>query len=503
MIAVLQFDAVSVSVMERMLVNGRLPVLDGLIRRGCRLELDTPARAFAAGAFHSLYSGEALGDHGLYYPFLWSPADQRVRYMHSVPPAPRTAWERIAEAGGRALVIDPYESRPPGKVHGAVVSGVALTDRVVLQGWSVPGEERRRMLRRHGAAPSVEEVFGRPRMKDLRLLRGVLEAGPGRVAAAARERLRGGEYDLAWISFASAHIAGHQFWDRSQVDDAHLDDAERELLDTGLEAVYAAVDRAIGEIVDALPAGADLIVCSPVGMEVNTSRADLLGEMLDAVLAGGTTDPGRGGSPGFLWRLRGAVPRSVRAGVARAMPDALAREVACRLDSRGIDWGQTEAFALPADAQGYVRLNLRGREREGIVGPEAVGELVSRIESGLATFDDIGGGPAVKRVVRTAHAYPGARSGALPDLIIEWSDAPATRLEGVVSPELGEVRRHGGASGRAGNHPPDGAWAVLVPGEGGAVAEVDVARIEDVAATAVSLCGGDMAGIARRSMIER
>ena len=50
MICVLQFDAASVAVVDRMLPAGRLPVLAGLIERGRRIALDTPANHFAAGA---------------------------------------------------------------------------------------------------------------------------------------------------------------------------------------------------------------------------------------------------------------------------------------------------------------------------------------------------------------------------------------------------------------------------------------------------------------------
>ena len=49
MICVLQFDAASVAVVDRMLAAGRLPALAGLIERGERMALQTPADHFAAG----------------------------------------------------------------------------------------------------------------------------------------------------------------------------------------------------------------------------------------------------------------------------------------------------------------------------------------------------------------------------------------------------------------------------------------------------------------------
>ena len=108
MICVLQFDAASVAVVDRMLGEGRLPALAGLISRGRRTPLATPASHFAAGAFHTLYSGVEIGDHGLFYPFQWDASSQRARYMTAFP-APPAIWERLARAGQRTLAIDPVQ----------------------------------------------------------------------------------------------------------------------------------------------------------------------------------------------------------------------------------------------------------------------------------------------------------------------------------------------------------------------------------------------------------
>ena len=89
MICVLQFDAASVALVERMLAEGELPELAALRERGRHTVLDTPAVDFAAGAFYTLYSGRELGDHGLFYPFQWSAAEQRARYARAFDaPAP-------------------------------------------------------------------------------------------------------------------------------------------------------------------------------------------------------------------------------------------------------------------------------------------------------------------------------------------------------------------------------------------------------------------------------
>ena len=501
MICVLQFDAASVAVVDRMLAAGRLPVLAGLIGRGRRIELRTPADHFAAGAFHTLYSGVELADHGLFYPFQWDAGAQRARYMTAFP-APPAIWERLARAGLRTLAIDPYESRPPRDWLGTYVCGWGFRDRVVLPRWSLPRAAGAQLAGFHGESPHATEIFGRPTVRELLALRTKLVAAPGRVADAAVELLGRDAYDLAWLTFSAAHLAGHQFWDLSQLAQPP-EPRERELLQGALQDVYAEVDAAFGHVLAALPDDCDVIVASAVGMDVNSSRADLLPQMLEAVLRGGpapANGDGNGGA-GAIWRLRAAIPTGARGAIAQALPDRVALELTARLELRGLDWSQTAAFCHPADNQGYIRLNLRGRERDGIVEPDEADELLRVISEGLATFRDPDGAPAVARVDRVAEHHVGERSGQLPDLVVQWSERPATTLAGVHSASFGDVLRRGTGSGRSGNHTPGDAWAVVASGAHAARTPSRPARLADVASTVAAVCGVGGDGLAGESLL--
>ena len=529
MLAILQFDSASVALLERMLGAGRLPALAGLRERGAWHDLQTPATHFAAGAFHTLYSGADIAEHGLFYPFQWSAPDQRVRYMSAFE-APAPVWERLGALGTRTLAIDPYESRPPRRPPlGTLVSGWQLSDRVVLQRWSSPVGTHERLQRLFGPPVAVEEVFGRHSAEELLALRRRLLTAPGRVADAATLLLEEQAFDLAWLTFSAAHVAGHQFWDLSQLDDLcrgrrsrpwcdGLDGDARRVLSGALEEIYEAVDAAFARVLAALPPDADVIAVSPVGMDVNTSRADLLPEMLDAVLRGDGAPaervpedaaglPPAGAAPssaGSIWRLRAALPTGLRAKVAGALPDRVALALTARLELRGLDWASTRVFAHPADNQGYLRLNLRGREREGIVDPADAEALMDEIAEGLLSFTDLDGTPAVKSVDRVWEAFgAGAHADRLPDLIVRWSDRPATLLEGLRSPRFGDVRRRGRGSGRSGNHTDGDAWAIVAPGASRAREPSRAPCLVDIAATAAGLAGADTASMAGEPLLER
>jgi predicted AlkP superfamily phosphohydrolase/phosphomutase len=499
-LAVIQLDAVSLPLIDRLMASGRMPVLHDLRSRGNWHVLETTADHFPAAAYPSLYSGYDVGEHGLHYSLQWSPVDQRLRYRHDFG-SPTLVWERIAAAGNSALVIDPYEQAPRRQFAGRAVSGWQFASVLNLERWSVPRGWCRGYERRLGGAPSIHEVFGSQSARSLLSRSRALLKASARVGDLAAHVLSREHVDFFWAALLAGHEAGHAFWDVAHLG---LDDGTTAELAEALPQTYEAADTALGRMCDALPDDADLIVVSPLGMGPDTSRVDLLPEMLELVLAAGRPGDGkpRAQAGSRIWHLRAAVPRPVRAAVALAAGARLSRALTARLSVSGIDWNETRAFVLPGDAQGLIRLNVRGREREGIVEPDAVDALVEEISDGLMTFQDLGGGPAVAGVDRAADHFPGLRTELLPDLVVRWSDTPGYPIEGVRSGRYGEVRRRGAGKGRTGGHTAD-AWVLVVPGASRARAPRGRPRITDVAATAYGYFGIDAPDVDGEPLLER
>jgi hypothetical protein len=107
------------------------------------------------------------------------------------------------------------------------------------------------------------------------------------------------------------------------------------------------------------------------------------------------------------------------------------------------------AFALPAFLDGRVRINLKGRERHGMV--EDLKAECAAVETLLgACRDALTGEPAVRAIdcpgIGNCEAGPFAA-----DMIVSWNGAPL----GLVHPELGTIgpvpfRRTGGHTGKDG-----------------------------------------------------
>jgi predicted AlkP superfamily phosphohydrolase/phosphomutase len=305
------------------------------------------------------------------------------------------------------------------------------------------------------------------------------------------------------LSFSAAHKAGHHFWDAASVVEDGLPAETQRALREALADVYVAVDAALGRTLAALPDDADVIVFSPTGMGPNTTRADLLPGMLGAVLNGNGSkrDDGGAGVRTPVWSLRSRVGPGARSLIARALPDRVVADITTRLYLRA-DWKRTRAVAVPGENKGYVRLNLRGRERDGIVDPADADGLLDAIAAGLLTFREADGRAPITKVTRIGELTGGRpHAERLPDLVVSWAaEAPARPLW-VSSPQHGEVAQRGVGSGRSGNHTDD-AWAIVLPGASRVRELGRPGRITDIGATACALLDADLTGLTGTPMLE-
>ena len=104
----------------------------------------------------------------------------------------------------------------------------------------------------------------------------------------------------------------------------------------------------------------------------------------------------------------------------------------------GLDPGKSKCFPVEnALSIGGIRVNLKGREPDGIISPgaemEAFCEDLSLKLLEIIDYDT--GIPMIKSVRRTSEMYQGEALDHLPDLLVEWSDE---KLLGAVGSGSGE-----------------------------------------------------------------
>jgi hypothetical protein len=132
MLALISFDAVVRPLFDRMIAQGRLPHCAELLRSGKTYSME--ATPIHASVYRSLYTGFPLSTHGVYYPLLWSAAEQRVKAAEPLNPD-HTVFARLDRAGRRVLIIDPPEGGQFAPRHGIALSGWQFTSRFVMSEW--------------------------------------------------------------------------------------------------------------------------------------------------------------------------------------------------------------------------------------------------------------------------------------------------------------------------------------------------------------------------------
>src|SRR5436190_1031401 len=147
-------------------------------------------------------------------------------------------------------------------------------------------------------------------------------------------------------------------------------------------------------------------------------------------------------------------------------------------------WPQMQAFAIPSFYDGRIRVNLRGRERDGVVDPSNYETVLEELESLIrACQDPHTGEPAAATIERSGISDPALLQGTDADLMVVWNRS----LCGLEHPEHGLIgpvpfRRTGGHTGPFG-------FAVVV-GNRAEVGDHGVRSAFDVAPTVVDLVGG-------------
>jgi predicted AlkP superfamily phosphohydrolase/phosphomutase len=259
--------------------------------------------------------------------------------------------------------------------------------------------------------------------------------------------------------------------------------------------VYRILDSATGVLADAAGGNGDVMVVSDHGggdlKGVVNLNAFLEARGFLAYGAGGTALGRRAANRVF--DLRRMVPEGLRTYVKRKLP-AL-RERAYETTSYTIlDWSHTRAFAY--GTFGNVVINVRGREREGIVEPEDYDAVRDEVAAALHELRGPNGETIVTAVHRREDLCYGPELSKIPDLIVEFDDY-AWLGKGSLQSRGGSLWDQieiepGSRHTYVGSHRTEGIIALTGPSAavGGSIA----ADIADVAPTMLYLLGQPVPG---------
>jgi predicted AlkP superfamily phosphohydrolase/phosphomutase len=471
--------------------DGSLPNLSALRQRGALGTLQTSADWLVSSPWPDVYTGTGVEEHGFSHYLIWRPEK-----MLSERPKPgwmplTPFWRKLGEDGRRVVAVDIPNTYPPESFDGVEVSSWSTSD-VLSSPATHPPELMDWIGERLGPPPCIKDAHRPATGKELleirdRWIRTTENATD--LGLALMEK--GYPWDLFFICLTATHHGGHKLWDLTGASE-ELGADEKETIQRALKEIYIACDAAVGRLIERAGDEAAVIVFSPVGMGPNTSRAELLPEMLRRILEDTSDAVDVSDDIGLLRGIRKRIPIGWRTWIKSCLPPALQDKLTLFWRSGDKDWSRTPAFCLFSDLSGYIRINLRGREEAGIVEPgEEYDQLCSKIAAGLATFvDGDSGEPVVRAVTEIAELYQcGRMLHHLPDLIVRWCARAAAEHRCITSPRYGTISWPTPGlepSGRSGEHSPDG--FIIASGDRFRPAgTIEGANILDLAPTVYSL----------------
>jgi predicted AlkP superfamily phosphohydrolase/phosphomutase len=487
-VLLLGLDAAEPELLRRWSASGELRSLRRLIDSGAAGEMATASRQFPDIAFHSVYTGRGPARVGRYFFIQPRRADGRLELLGERLSAGEPFWIEAGRRGRCCVVVDTPKLEPYPPARGVHIVGWG-SHGPVGPFTAHPAELGRELLTRYGPHPVGKcDDHGKSAASYRSLRRRLLDG------VEARRRLllhliRAQPWDLFFAVFAETHCVGHQFW--------HFYDPSHPLhprgdgsgLGTAVRDVYAAVDRAVGDLVEAAGPGTQVILFSSQGMRPQYHGRDLLSALLRRWGMGSAQNVSpdaaderseRAPQP-LLKVLREAVPLPLQYVVKRRLPRRLADALMTRfMGTVRLDLA-ARAFQVPNhELNPAVRINLKGRDPFGRVEPgREYEELCAFLTQRLRQLvNPATGRQALADVSVIDELYSGEHRDVLPDLTGYWSsEAP---IDALYSPGYGTVL---GAHKdyRTGGHGPDG-FLVMNPG-----GEVKGARIVDLAPTVLSL----------------
>jgi predicted AlkP superfamily phosphohydrolase/phosphomutase len=478
---VIGIDAANPTLLRRWAEEGALPNMRSLMGRGLVGATRSVEGFFVGSTWPSFYTGVTPARHGFHYLTQLKPGT----YDFYRPAADGIVgrdpfWTHLSRAGRRVAILDVPLSRIDPSISGIQLVEWGGHDSVY--GFQASSAELVETIRsRFGEYPLGTSCDGAHRTAaDYRTFTDLLLKATRIKADLTKFFLQQGGWDFFMQVFTEAHCAGHQCWHlHDETHPAH-DAAFLESDGDPLRRVYAAIDTAIGELLE--EAGdARVVVLAAHGMSHWYGAQFLLQEILfrlGATRPAADTEAGRELSPvmaGARWMWR-RLPISIRQPLQplrrRLRPE---RTPAGSLPKIAAHLSTSCCFPVNNGlAIGGIRLNLTGREPSGVLEPSQADKFCKNLSADLLSIvDERTNRPLVRRVIRTADLYNGERLDHLPDLLVEWNDKVPTGSTAVGkgagamvharSPKIGVIEgmNH---YGRTGEHRSEGLFIAAGPG---------------------------------------
>jgi predicted AlkP superfamily phosphohydrolase/phosphomutase len=437
-LVILGFDSGDPHLLRRWAQQGKLPTLASLMERGCWAQTSSPELMLEHGAWVSIFSGISRARHGFYYFRQLKPGSYDLQLIYGAELNAPPFWASWRDGNQRVVVADVPEGALERDVPGVQIANWAVHRGYVSrapahQPSSEPTGLLEEVTRKFGPSVQIVEAPDADPAQNRRM-HGELLARVERKGAMCRYLIERARPDLVVCCFGESHTAGHQFW-RYCAEGSAQAPADGHEFAHAIRDVYQAIDRQAGLLLAQMPSSTNVFVLSSIGLADHYPTGGLMEAFCPRLGYQAQPEPNPiSFQPMAL--ARRMLPKTWRIAASRHLSRETREGLFAKQFRASANWQKTTAFAIPSIYTGFLRVNLRGREPEGIIEPGAQYDaILQRLETDLRQLiDPRTGQPAIEKVVRASEIYGCKPPDVLPDLIVQWKSCTHF-LDRVVHPK--------------------------------------------------------------------
>ena len=479
-VLVFGLDGATLDLIQPWVRDNKLPTLQRLMSTGCWGTLESTTPPMTSPAWPSFATASYPAKHGV-FDFV-SAHSGTYNIVNATGVKRPTLWEQVSNAGHRVGIMNVPVTYPPRSVNGFLISGLLspsgadVTYPPDLLDRYEHGDDRYRVMPRIQYKPGNEQRY----LQDLEELVDIR----GRYAS---RLLRDRPWDLAMVHFLATDLVQHALW--RFMDPTHPRHEPNSPFHDAILRIYQRVDRTMGKLLEQVGDEVTVMVMSDHGfgplhgvinLNILLWEQGLLHMKRSPFTRLRTTMFRHGITPKAVYNLLVRLNlQNIVARVAKSTRNAVYNKF---LSFDDIDWSRTVAYSL--GHMGQIYINVKGREREGIVERGApYEEAVDRVIRALGTLTTPDGQPMLDRVIRSSELPGGPYADDGPDLHLvldeyRYISCPLFATDGNVTSK--QIR------GDSGSHRRNGTFIAAGP-DIRAGERIDGARIVDLTPTVLHL----------------
>ncbi len=357
-----------------------LPVIKKLMQDGTYAKLNSSIPPVSAVAWISMCTGKLPSDHGVFdYTYRKNNSYEDISIISAENVQEESVWQVISEKKRSIFCLIPV-TWPIKPFNGIGISG-----------FLTPGINKQYIYPLH-LRSEIESLFDEPFIIDIRrhrdlskeqLLKDVYKMTKMHFKL-MKYLIKNKQWDLFWGVIMGSDRMNHNFW--RFFDKGHRRYEHNPKFETALKDYYKFLDKNLGELIQLLDDDTTIIVVSDHGIQRMDTRVNLSDWLINE---------------GYLV-LKEPVKEKIK------------------LTMNMVDWEKTKVFARGA-WEGQVFINLKGREKQGIVDKEEHESLIEELETKLKQIkgDD---GKSLDTKIFKKEDYSGKFDSTAPDMIIYFDN---------------------------------------------------------------------------------